>query len=161
MLSKTRTKVRGVSSEFVKFKTKRSVAETKCENLCKSKGYERNQWVSPVKISRNPGCQAPCCHLFIFIFCFIINIYILIWVRTEQCQSPQSLSAINILYLLVIERDNFPNDLSFSLCKSIRGKIRESGWQSLLSLLCDPVAANKPSDRQFVFASNLSITGEC
>ena len=83
--------------------------------------------------------------LFIFILCFNL---ILLRVRTEQCQSMvhSPLSAILLLYLLV-----FLNDPSFPWCKPIRGKIRESNRQSLLSLLCATVAANKTKRSSICF----------
>ena len=62
---------------------------------------------------------------------------ILLWVSTEQCQSMvHSLpSAICVLYLLVI-KGNFPNDLSFSLCKSIRGDTRKRSTKFTQFALC-------------------------
>ena len=99
------------------------------------------------------GIQGVKHHVVIYSSSFCASLFnILLWVRTEQCQSMvhSLLSAILVLYLLVI-KGNFSNDLSFSLCKSIRGKIRESGRQSLLSLLCATVAANKTKQSSICF----------
>ena len=84
---------------FLFLLVKRSVAETNCENLCESTGYERNQWVSPVTVYRNPGSQALYCHLFIFILCFVIEYFNMSAHLAVPVHIPQSLSTIQILCL--------------------------------------------------------------
>ena len=122
---------------------KPSVAETNCENLCESKGY--------VTISRNPGSQAPCCHLFFFILSFIIS-YITMGAYWPVAVHGPQFPVRNPRFILIgYEKKNFPNDLSFSSCKSIRGKIRESNRPSLLSLLCATLAANKTKRSSICF----------
>lgn len=79
----------------------------------------------------------------------------------SSAHSLQFLSTSHILHFCWLWKGNFPNDLSFSICKSIRGKIRESSRQRLLSLLCATVVANKAKRSSICFSENLSITGEC
>ena len=76
---------------------------------------------------------------------FVVHYLIFYYECALSSASPRSTAFIcNPCFIIVYhERENSQNDVSFSLCKSIRGKIREISRQSLLSLLCASEAANK------------------
>ena len=91
------------------------------------------------------GIQGVKRHVAISSYSFCASLFnILLWVRTEQYQSiVHSFCPQSMFYNYLLRKGNSPNYLSFSLCKSIRGKIREISRQSLLSLFCATVDANK------------------
>ena len=91
------------------------------------------------------GIQGVKHHVAISSYSFCASLFnILLWVRSEQCQSiVHNFWLQSMFYNCLLWKGNSPNDLSFSLCKSICGKIREIIRQSLLSLRCPTVAANK------------------
>ena len=90
------------------------------------------------------GIQGVKHHVAISSYSFCASLFnILLLVRSEQCQSTvHSFCPQSMFYNCLLWKGNSPNDLSFSLCKSICGK-RNQSTEFSFSLLCATVAANK------------------
>ena len=91
--------------------------------------------------------------LSFILFHFELHYLIFYYECALSSASPWSTVLVRDLDFILVghERENFPNELSFSLCKSIHGKIRERSRQSLISLLCAIVAADKTERSSICF----------